>query len=232
MTNQYERSEIEELLPWHAAGTLSPREAQNVETALVRDPELMRRYMLAREELQATVELNEALGQPSPRAAARLFAAIDAEGGRKPAASGGFAAWIGEFIASLTPRQLAFSAVAGALAIVLQAGLIGALVIGQRSQEAQQQVASAEAAGDAFVRFSPGASASEIASLLEANRVSIVDGPRPGGLYRVRIAALPQDSTVQYRDIGQPPTPEEQRQQTIAKLRAAADIVSYVVPAK
>jgi hypothetical protein len=231
MTNQYERSEIEDLLPWHAAGTLTPREARDVEAALVRDPELMRRFMLAREELHATVELNESLGQPSPRAAARLFEAIDAESGRKPAASGGFAAWIGEFIASLTPRQLAFSAVAGALAIVLQAGLIGALVIGQRGQDSQQ-VASVDTDSDAFVRFSPGASASEIASLLEANRVSIVDGPRPGGLYRVRIAALPQDSSVQYRDIGQTPTPEEHRNQTLARLRAAADIVSYAVPAK
>src|SRR5208337_2326418 len=42
--NENERNEIEDLLPWHAAGTLSAREAQSVEAALARDPELARRY--------------------------------------------------------------------------------------------------------------------------------------------------------------------------------------------
>jgi anti-sigma factor RsiW len=235
MTNQDETHrgpEIEDLLPWHAAGTLSPREAREVEDAIARDPELMRRYMLAREEMMATVELNEALGQPSPRAMTKLFAAIDAEGERRRAGAG-LATRIGEFIASLTPRQLAYSASAAALAILLQAGLIGAIVIGERSQ-GTQQIASAEkpAHSFAFVRFAPNASAGDIAALLEANRVSIVDGPRPGGLYRVQIAALPQDSSVVYRDIGTPPTAEELRDQAIAKLRSATDIVSFAVPAQ
>ena len=35
-----ERQEIEALLPWHAAGTLSPREARRVEDALARDASL------------------------------------------------------------------------------------------------------------------------------------------------------------------------------------------------
>ena len=238
MTNQDEthrRPEIEDLLPWHAAGTLSPREAQEVEAAIARDPELMRRYMLAREEMIATVELNEALGQPSPRAMTRLFAAIDAKGERRPALSSGLVARIGEFFASLTPRQLAFSAGAAALAILLQAGLIGAFVLGERNQ-GTQQIASAqkaaEASGDAFVRFAPNASAGEIAALLEANKVRIVDGPRPGGLYRVRIAALPQDSSVVYRDLGRAPTVEEIRDQTLANLRSATGIVSFAVPAQ
>ena len=57
-----ERQEIEELLPWHAAGTLSRRDAQRVEEALARDPELARRYALVREELGETISLNETLG--------------------------------------------------------------------------------------------------------------------------------------------------------------------------
>jgi hypothetical protein len=236
MTNTHaERSEIEDLLPWHAAGTLDAREAQEVEAALVRDPELMRRYMLAREELQATVELNEMLGQPSARAAQKLFAAIDAEGVRQPALSKSLATWFGEFIASLTPRQLAFSAVAAAVVLLAQAGVIGTLIL-QGGTGGTYQTAStekpAEAGNFAFVRFAPQASARDVAALLEANRVSIVDGPRPGGLYRVRIAALPQDSSVQYRDIGKPPTAEEHREQTLAKLRAATGIISMALPAQ
>jgi anti-sigma factor RsiW len=74
-----ERQEIEELLPWHAAGTLSRRDAQRVEEALARDPELARRYALVREELGETISLNETLGAPSARALENLFAKIDAE---------------------------------------------------------------------------------------------------------------------------------------------------------
>ena len=59
-----EIQEIEELLPWHAAGTLSRRDAQRVEEALARDPELARRYALVRDELGETIHLNETLGAP------------------------------------------------------------------------------------------------------------------------------------------------------------------------
>jgi anti-sigma factor RsiW len=236
MMNQnetYERSEIEDLLPWHATGTLSRREAEKVEAALARDPELARRLELVREELAATIHLNETLGAPSPRAAERLFAAIDAEA--RPVRSLGLSARITEFFASLTPRQLAFSAAAGALAIVLQAGLIGAIVIGQQTQGTYQTASAdkpAEAGSYAFVRFAPDANAQDIASVLDANKVSIVDGPRPGGIYRVRIAALPQDSSVQYRGVDTSPSAEEQRDRAIARLRTATNVISFVIPAE
>jgi len=54
-----ERQEIEELLPWHAAGTLSRRDAQRVEEALAQDPELARRYALVRDELGIAILLVE-----------------------------------------------------------------------------------------------------------------------------------------------------------------------------
>src|SRR4029079_5076515 len=63
-----ERQEIEELLPWHADGLLSCRDAQRVEEALARDPELARRYALVRDELGETIHLNETLGRPVARA--------------------------------------------------------------------------------------------------------------------------------------------------------------------
>ena len=74
-----ERHEIEALLPWYAAGTLGRRDADRVEQALAGDRELARRYDLVREELAATIHLNEMLGVPSARAMEKLFAAIDAE---------------------------------------------------------------------------------------------------------------------------------------------------------
>ena len=68
-----ERQEIERLLPWHAAGTLSRREADLVERALAGDTELAQRYDLVRQELAETIHLNETLGAPSER----VFAAYD-----------------------------------------------------------------------------------------------------------------------------------------------------------
>src|SRR5262249_34859574 len=77
--NEKERHEIEALLPWHAAGTLSRFHADRVEQALADGPELARRHDLVRQELAETIHLNETLGVPSARAMEKLFAAIDAE---------------------------------------------------------------------------------------------------------------------------------------------------------
>src|SRR3954452_8258461 len=76
---EQEPSEIELLLPWHAAGTLNPRDARRVEEALARDPELAKHYVVIREEYAGTIALNESLGAPSARAMTKLFAAIDGE---------------------------------------------------------------------------------------------------------------------------------------------------------
>ena len=73
-----DREEIESLLPWHAAGTLSRRDADRVEQALAGDSELARRFEVVREELAETIHLNESLGAPSARAMEKLFNAIAA----------------------------------------------------------------------------------------------------------------------------------------------------------
>jgi hypothetical protein len=78
------RYELELLLPWHAIGKLSDRDAQQVEQALAEDRVLAQRYELLLEELAAAVHLNEALGSPSARATQKLFAAIDAEESHHP----------------------------------------------------------------------------------------------------------------------------------------------------
>src|SRR3954470_1687131 len=96
--------EVELLLPWHAAGTLSRRDAARVEQALANDNELATRYELVREELGEAIRLKETLGAPSARAMEKLFAKIDAEPVRKPTVSFNLGAWLTEFITSLQPR--------------------------------------------------------------------------------------------------------------------------------
>ena len=143
-TDEAPQSEIEALLPWHAAGTLSRRDAQRVEDALKRDPELARRYDLVREELGETILLNETLGAPSGRAMQNLFAKIDAEPARKPVVSFSISSRIVEFFASLSPRTLAYAGGAAVFAIILQAGLIGGIMY-KETRTAGYETASAPA---------------------------------------------------------------------------------------
>ena len=191
--NNDERSEIEGLLPWHAAGTLGRRDTQRVEAALANDPELARRYELVREELAQTIHLNETLGAPSPRAMAALFAKIEAEPARNKAASINLGARIRAFFASLSPRTLAWSASAAALAILLQAGLIAGIMLKEKNAGGYETASAptnvAGAGAYALIRFQPQASAADITNFLETNKLSISGGPSAGGLYRVRIAA-------------------------------------------
>jgi hypothetical protein len=186
-----ERQEIEELLPWHAAGTLSRRDAQRVEDALANDPELARRYALVREELGETIHLNETLGAPSARALEKLFAKIDAEPERRQAVSLNLGSRIGEFFASLSPRTLAWSASAAAIAILLQAGLLADIML--KETKTGYETASAPTTDPGvgaftLIRFAPQASSDDITKFLEANKLSIAAGPMAGGLYKVRVA--------------------------------------------
>lgn len=190
--NESGRGDIEDLLPWHAAGTLSSRDVQRVETALTEDPELARRYELVRDELAQTIHLNETLGAPSARAMGTLFAKIDAEPARTPAISANLGARIRDFFAALSPRTVAWSAAAAALAIVLQAGVIGVVMLKENNASGYETASAPSAiSGEgtyALIRFQPQVSAADITRFLEANKLAIADGPSAGGLFRVRIA--------------------------------------------
>jgi len=192
---EQEPSEIEMLLPWHAAGTLNARDARRIDEALARDPELAKQYAAIREEYAETIHLNESLGAPSARAVQKLFAAIDGEPARKPSASLDISARVAEFFASLSSRTLAWSASLGALALLLQAGVIGAVLM--KDQTAPFQTASLstsepatralgpEAPPRALVRFAPDARVADITALLDSYQASIVDGAK-GGMFRLQ----------------------------------------------
>lgn len=184
--------EIEALLPWHAAGTLNRRDAQKVEDALKRDPELARRYALVRDELGETIVLNETLGAPSAHAMEKLFARIDAEPARKAPLSLNLSARIGGFFASLAPRTLAYAGGAAVLAILLQAGFIAGVML--KEQKPGTYITASAPSTDpgvgafTLIRFAPQATQDDVTKFLQANKLSIVAGPMSGGLYKVRVA--------------------------------------------
>jgi len=199
-----EPSEIEMLLPWHAAGTLNARDARRVEEALGSDPDLARQYAVIREEYAETIGLNESLGAPSARAMQKLFAAIDAEPVRRPSAFSRLSTRISGFFASLSPRTLAWSASLGALALVMQAGVIGAVLVNNQTSTFQtaslsmneptvRSLGSDVGPPRALVRFAPDAKVSDINALLDHYQASIIEAR--GGLFRLQFGdkAMPKD---------------------------------------
>ena len=197
-----EREEIEALLPWHAAGTLSRREADMVERALATDASLAAQYETVREDLAETIAANESLGAPSARAMQKLMADIeaDASSARRVRSSFGLGEWLSERLSSFSPRTLAWSAAAAAVAVVLQAGLLAGMFVSERQggnfHTASVQTDQAVRSGTyALIRFAPDATTGDVNKLLENYKIAIVDGPSGGGVYTVRLAVtgLPKE---------------------------------------
>ncbi|MGZ5875527.1 MAG: hypothetical protein ACXWKP_25850 [Bradyrhizobium sp.] len=197
-TLEREPGEIEMLLPWHATGTLDARDSRRVDEALARDPELARQYAVIREEYAETIHLNESLGAPSARAMQKLFTAIDVEPAPKPHVSLNLAARFTGFFARLSPRTLAWSASLGALALLLQAGLIGAVLTNNRpasfetasltNDETSYRDIGAITPPRALVRFVPDARVADITVLLDKYQATIIEGAK-GGLFRLQFGS-------------------------------------------
>jgi anti-sigma-K factor RskA len=210
-----EHQGIEALLPWHAAGTLRPRDANRVEQALASDRELARQSDLVREELVETIHLNETLRPPSARPMQRLFAAIDAVEARATRHRRWFdlRSRISEFLWKLTPRTLAWSATAVAVAILVQAAVIAAVVV---KQQGGQELASVPAEGSyAVVRFAPQATANDITNFLGAHKATVVEGPLAGQLYRIRLS--------------QAKLPKEEVNKIVSQMQSESKIVDFIV---
>jgi len=189
-----EREEIEALLPWHAAGTLSRREADMVEQALAADADLAAQYATVREDLAETIVANESLGAPSARAMQKLMADIEADAStaRRARSSFNFGEWLSERLSSFSPRTLAWSATAAALAVVLQAGLLAGMFVNEQKgtsfQTASVQSGETIKSGTyALISFSPQASVADVTKLLESYKIAVIEGPA-GGVYTVRLA--------------------------------------------
>jgi anti-sigma factor RsiW len=222
------QGDLEDLLPWHAAGTLDANEAAEVERALACDPELARRFALVREELTETILLNESLGAPSARAMETLFRAIDQDRRvvRRAAAGPSLAARIAEFF---SPRMLAWTASAAVVIVMLQAGWIARLALQEPAQApgpANYETASAipatpltrglQIGAYALVQFAPQASMADINKFLDDRNAVIVDGPKPGGLYRVRVA--------------QGSLSRQELARLVKEMEAAKTVVSFAAP--
>jgi anti-sigma-K factor RskA len=214
-----ERQDIEALLPWHAAGTLSRRDSDRVEQALASDRELARRYDLVREELNETIHLNETLGAPSARAMEKLFASIDAEAPVARKASFNFTARIVEFMSSFSPRTLAYAGTAAAIALMVQAAVLTTVMVRDQSPSAGQTTLASDPTLSnqrAVVRFTANATLADVTRFLDVNKAAVVHGPNRGGMYELQLATSPM--------------PDADFNNAIRRMRAETNIVAFIAP--
>ncbi len=213
----------ESLLPWYATGRLLAADQAEIDRALADDAELRRRLALVRDESAETIAVNESLPTPSAAALDRLMAKIElyeAEHPRRAALSDRALGWISSALAVLSPRTLAWSAVAGAVVICLEAGLLTGLLV-DRHEGGSFKTASvevgAEASGTyALVTFVGTAPMQEMTAFLMAHHAVMADGPKPGGFYRIKIADQKLTG--------------EALNARLAELRERANIVGMILP--
>jgi hypothetical protein len=237
---------LADLLPFYVTGKLPFDDVQRIEHALLEDAALRLELDLVEEEQIVTVQANEMRGLPSATSAQRFFDALEAEpahaaaheaaaplatarGGTTRAATARSAtarslfAWIGERLQTLTARQMAFAGVAAALLLVVQAGLIGTLLGKGRSlfgtASAPEEGAAALIEGNyAMIAFMPDAKVTDMARVLEASHLRVMDGPRAGGFFRVWIG--PKDM------------PQADQNEIIARLQAEKGVIRFAAPSQ
>jgi hypothetical protein len=219
------RQEIEELLPFYAAGVTTPEETARVEAALKADPVLRHSLALAREDMDAAVALNEAAGAPSARAFEKLAAAMEAEPRRAPLAtraSAGVMGWFENTIAALQPRKLAWAGIAAALVIMVQAAVLGGVFLretgGTFETASRGEQVTGQVGAFALVGFAPTATAQDVTAFLQRHQATIVDGPRAGGMFRVRV--------------GSATTTEAELGDIIGRMQAEANVVRFAAPSR
>ena len=187
-----EFNEAELLLPWYATGKLSDQEMRIVDEYLADHPEAADRLESVREEQHLTIEGNEAIRAPGASALKRLMDDIAAEGDARTQSAGLFER-IGAYLTALSPQAMGVAAAACLALLVVQAGVIGTMVGGDRpgSFETATGGNAALLGPVAIVAFQDTATVTDISNLLGETNAQIVRGPVNGGTYEI---AFPKDT--------------------------------------
>jgi hypothetical protein len=216
-----EREEIEMLLPWYVGGSLDATDRDRVERYLADHPEVRRQLDRIREERHQTILANEALPAPSAAALERLMASLPVRRsgllGRLFASDGYHA--LAQLFAASTPRAVRYAAYAVACLLLVQGLAITALLVEGRGGGYQTAAGRDDEAGlFFFIAFTDTTSTAELTRLLQDFDARIVDGPKPGGVYQVKL-----------RTSDRSPAAADALQRRLAARR---DVVRLVLPAK
>lgn len=180
------RDEMESLLPFYLNGTLEGGELSRLEAWLASDPAAADALTAAEAEFAASMDANEAI-RPRADALSRFSASLDRQP-RSAGASSLLSRLAGRFAA--TPIWLPWAAAAAMLALIVvqlatfDRGDGGPQVAGAPTTEAPF----------ALIAFKADAPLEKIAAILSETGATIVDGPKPGGFFRVAIPATDGNS--------------------------------------
>ena len=214
MNEDVEREDIEKLLPWYVTGRLGRTETSKVESYLRQHHDVLAQLDLIRAEREETVRVNEAIDCPPSSVRSRLMASLPANPARL---SGRWHSSLARFFTMPTARGVQWAAFVAALFVLAQAALITSLLV--RSSDQTYQVASGASQADglsALIAFSDDAKAPAIERLLAEFDANIVDGPKPGGVYKIRLRTLDKSRPTQ--------------DALLSKLAERRDVVRIVLP--
>ena len=223
---EIEREEIEMLLPWYVTGRLDRADVARVESYLARHSQMSVQLDLIRAEREQAALANEALGSPSADARDRLMASLAAA---RPASlvqrivGSALFQRLSAFFTAPTARSVQWAGLAAAALIVVQAAAITSLVVGGSGDS--YQTASGQSIGNGFgtgisalVVFADEAKAPAIARLLTEFDAIIVDGPKPGGVYKITLRTADRSQAAQDALLG--------------RLAQRREVVRTVLPSK
>ena len=191
-----EREAIEAMLPWYESGQLDAGDAKRVEAYLALHPDMARQLDLVEEERVEAVQMNEARGTPRPGALDRLMETIDEHEVNNPSLASAKTAlwgWASNLLGAPVPAGMQWVAAAAAVLIIVQGVSLGVLMTsgvpqGPGYETASGPVETTAQGTFALVQFAEDARAEDINGFLTEMGFTIVDGPKPGGIYRIRVS--------------------------------------------
>ena len=210
------RDEVEMMLPFYVTGQLDHAEADEIDDYLKHHPDVARQLDLIRAERESTAAGNAIYASRPARSFDRVAAMIG-KAPAQPARSAGWSLdWIKRLFAMPSSPTLGFVGAAAAIVILLQAATIGTLVVAQYTGifGTAGGNETVDAGTTVVVRFADDASAAAIADVLSGLGVKIIDGPRGGKLFTVRL--------------GPKSMSESERERLIAALKARSDLIVFV----
>jgi anti-sigma-K factor RskA len=215
-TTPSERDDVELLLPWYATGRLDAEDQARVERWLAKDAALARQLELIEDDRLEAVRSNEAERLPATLSVRSMTMKIAPQ---EDEAATGLLGHIRRLFTAPTVSAVRFAAAAAAIVFLVQAAWLGTLL--SRDQARYEPASGGSAIVNdgsyALVRFTDAATAKDIAAALATLNMSIVEGPRQGNLFRVRI--------------GDKSLSEAARDERIGALRRQSTLVMLATPA-
>lgn len=189
-----EPQDVEELLPWYVTGRVTREEARGVEAALKTMPDLAAKLAAVQREREAVARGSEAVEPPPPENLQRLLRQVEktrqARVPKMDAAASGT-----DWLNAVFGRRIVWQAAFAAACVVI--AFLGVRLYDPATSPGfgtAAGITGAEAGANLVVTFQPTAPNADVSALLESLDAVIVDGPKPGNAYVLRLpSADPED---------------------------------------